>query len=416
MQTKAAVLGEKVMNATEDTRRLSEQEKRLFRAVDAVFSRVQEESGVIGKQNVQAFFRALGKEMEVPLSEFSVGRLMFEYGDIALEGLTRGGTSRLCNGKLFRKLFGLESAQVPTRLFNEAEFGLKEKLAAIQKSPYSPMLPGRRGSAMAPPSAERKENADAGEVAPREEICEVRAMLEGGEEISPVESQATSQPQTNLGSPSEDSEEEKEEDDEDPKDLIEYALRCPQDKSETSAPEYRLISKIFADGNCRLDGVEKACKREVHAQFSEERAQKEHMVLLFFSNTVEYVSELFAEPRGFDDLHGRSPQDLIFSADLSIAYHFYRRYGEMSGSSNVQPQEQTERGDRRWRAIVAAVILDKVWKEKKSYALFALNFEERTEALMKRGYTSVFFANDNFYLILSPRFCLPVYMIDFSFL
>jgi hypothetical protein len=153
-----------------------------------------------------------------------------------------------------------------------------------------------------------------------------------------------------------------------------------------------------------------------------------HTTLLFFSNTREALENLLAQCKGFCSLHERSPQDLIFSSDLSIAYHFYRRSCSPCFTQSsiphipVMPTRRAPgrdgvRGEaREWQTIVAAVVLDKIWHERKSYGLFVLDFDSRVQTLRSGGYTSIYFEKGNFYLVLVPSLCIPIYILDFTFL
>lgn len=125
---------------------------------------------------------------------------------------------------------------------------------------------------------------------------------------------------------------------------------------------------------------------------------------------MECISDLLDEKKGFIKLHSVSPQDLIFSTDLSIAYHFYLRSGK-SSTLGIHESEES----RKWKTIIAGVILDNVWNERKRYGLFALDFDLTVATIMNKGYTAIFFCEDNFYLILRPELCIPLYLLEFTF-
>lgn len=42
---------------------------------------------------------------------------------------------------------------------------------------------------------------------------------------------------------------------------------------------------------------------------------------------------------------------------------------------------------------IAGVMLEKVWNERKSYALFALDFEARARAIRDKGYSVIYFSD-----------------------
>ncbi len=213
--------------------------------------------------------------------------------------------------------------------------------------------------------------------------------------------------------------------------LLALALDPPRsDRGSIPLPkpsqEYRLIELMFGTrfaihggvekGNCALGGVEKLFNREQNAAFSARLEMPETVLsvsLLFFANTLELLDELSSGPAGFAPLYGRSPQDVIFSSDLSIAYHFFKRAAcgtTNDGAKSVGPTA------RRWKSIIAGVILEKVWNERKCYALFVLNFEARARAIRDKGYSVIYFSKDNFYLVLTPEVCLPIYLLDFTFM
>lgn len=125
-------------------------------------------------------------------------------------------------------------------------------------------------------------------------------------------------------------------------------------------------------------------------------------MLLFFANSLELLEDVVASPKSFREV---LPQDLIFSTDLSIAYHFFKKHAKGKAAR-----------DYNWKALIAGVVLENVWNESKSYALFALNFNEKVRSLIEAGYNVVYFSADNFYLSLLPDECLPIYLLDFTFI
>ncbi len=148
-----------------------------------------------------------------------------------------------------------------------------------------------------------------------------------------------------------------------------------------------------------LNGVDKHVGQERPAAVTSNNGA---VSLLFFAHTMDCLYDVLQQSKGFAGLFARAPHDLLFSPDLSIAYHFFKRAD--TGMS------------RQWKTIVAGVALDNVWNERKSYGLFALDFEARAAALTHSGFTAVYFAKDNFYLLLRPELVLPIYHLDFTFL
>eukprot|EP00826_Nyctotherus_ovalis_P063208 TRINITY_DN9249_c0_g1_i4.p1 TRINITY_DN9249_c0_g1~~TRINITY_DN9249_c0_g1_i4.p1 ORF type:complete len:215 (-),score=52.35 TRINITY_DN9249_c0_g1_i4:118-762(-) len=190
--------------------------------------------------------------------------------------------------------------------------------------------------------------------------------------------------------------------------LLAYALEPPRSSFNgtrvlavhSDSHEYGLIADMFRMGNCELNFVSKISNPKLHARFSKKLLKYNGQlsaVLLFFANTLEMLEEVIASPQSFREV---SPQDLIFSTDLSIAYHFFKK----------------QRGrTHNWKAIIGGVVLENVWNEGKSYALFALNFRNRVRSLVEAGYSVVYFSADNFYLSLIPEECTPIYLLDFTF-
>ena len=180
-----------------------------------------------------------------------------------------------------------------------------------------------------------------------------------------------------------------------------------------------LIEEMFRKGNCELNSVRKIYNKEAHEKFAMRLSpSKPSVALLFFANTLDVLDEVLGEAESFRKVYNRSPQDLIFSTDLSIAYHFFKR---ASGTSLTQARQSAPRiisldTTRKWRSIIAGIILDKVWCERKSYALFALNFDARVQVILGKGYSIIYFAKDRFYLTLVPEVCIPIYLLDFTFL
>jgi len=169
--------------------------------------------------------------------------------------------------------------------------------------------------------------------------------------------------------------------------------------------EYELIAEMFRMGNCKLNFVSKISNMKLHREFSNKLLKYKGQlsaVLLFFANTLEILEDVISSPKSFKEI---LPQDLIFSIDLSIAYHFYKKNAARRGKREYS-----------WKAIIAGIVLENVWSENKSYALFALNFTERVRSLREAGYNVVYFSADNFYLSLMPDECIPIYLLDFTFI
>lgn len=191
----------------------------------------------------------------------------------------------------------------------------------------------------------------------------------------------------------------------------------------STSQEYKLIEEMFKRGNCELNSVKKIYNKETYARFNSKIIQStqsgQDVSLLFFANTLETFENITKYPDGFKLVYEKSPQDLVFSTDLSIAYHFFKR--ARSALQSKMPKELVAmRSDgleqRKWKAIISGIILDKVWNERKSYALFALNFEARVQAAKSKGYNVIYFAKDGFYLALTPEICIPIYLLDFTFM
>jgi len=195
------------------------------------------------------------------------------------------------------------------------------------------------------------------------------------------------------------------------KKLLDYALEPPKDPSKIltklnpTSTEYTLIQEIFKNGNCYLNTVTKLYRKSLVHSFTLNKHYNSKTIL-FFSNTIECIMSIIDNPKGFKEIH---EQDMIFSNDLSIAYRYYNRY------SNVYDTVHDEEGIKNWRAVICGVILNNIWKEKKSYPVFCLNFERYVGRIRDRGYNCVYFERNNFYLILDPKLCISAYLIDFNF-
>lgn len=174
--------------------------------------------------------------------------------------------------------------------------------------------------------------------------------------------------------------------------------------------EFKLIANMFKMGNCELNFVSKIKNMYTYNRFSERLAiynGKMSSALLFFANTLETLEGIITNPKSFSEV---SPQDLIFSTDLSIAYHFYKKHSEKNRNFKIHNDHH------KWKAMIAGVILENVWNESRSYTLFAINFRERAKSLIQSGYNIVYFSSDNFYLSLIPDECIPIYLLDFTFM
>ena len=166
--------------------------------------------------------------------------------------------------------------------------------------------------------------------------------------------------------------------------------------------EFKIIQQIFIGGNCTLTEITKIYNQHKYAEFvtmlNNDRS-KENVTMLFFGNTMEMFKQILNDYDGFNIVHMASPQNLVFSTDLSISYHFFTVSNSSYGN--------------HWKSMIAGVSLKRVWNEDENYASFLLNYKEKSESIFHKGYKVIYFTKDDFYLVLEPTQCIPLYLLDF---
>jgi len=332
---------------------------------DPIFSLIEkaylqyEKNDKICNENIAMFFQKIADLSQIKLTDFNLRRILFEFNDLCVKGLKKEDLPKIRNSALFKQIFE-NLVKSPEKIFDETIVKLKEKIPIKNESEQK--------------NAEIKQ-------------------------------------ENNIKKP---------------KELLDFAFNFPDlekqgkklYKIEQFSEEFNLIDQVFKGGNCELNIARKTYQISLINNFIKneiilQKSLSESVSLLFFANTVEFLTDLIEDPLGFYDLFNKSPQELIFTEDLSISYHFYKR---AMRTFEHQKEEDSPNLLKKWRVIIAGIILDKIYQEKKSYALFTLNFEERTKKLLEKGYNCVRFEKEGIYLILDAKFCVPIYMLDFTFL